>query len=299
MKKIVAVMVFFIFFCALCAIIVSGFVVHNFCAKERVSSKKTEKMIVRKNRLLKHHGAQEISLVTDDGMFLSGLLINRENAKRAVLCCHGYRGSKEQMSAYVDLFPNDTVLLFDFRAHGQSAGSFITFGYHEKRDVKAAVEFLRSHTSTRDLPIIGLGCSMGGASLLLAAAHDTSMKALIIDSSFANFYEQVAHVFSQKTGLPLMVFMNIVCYLFEYFGSCHIDHISPRACLKHITIPIFFIHSRTDSFTPFYHGEQMYERAQQKKKMWKVAHAAHAQSIKIYKNEYAVQVEDFLSCIGI
>src|SRR5579885_2855438 len=35
-----------------------------------------------------------------------------------------------------------TVLAFDFRAHGESSGDRITFGYRESRDVAAALVYL-------------------------------------------------------------------------------------------------------------------------------------------------------------
>ena len=58
------------------------------------------------------------------------------------------------------------VLLVDLRAHGETPGEAITFGYRESRDVAAAARWLRSRSPER--PVYAIGVSMGGAAIVLA-----------------------------------------------------------------------------------------------------------------------------------
>ena len=68
------------------------------------------------------------------------------------------------------------VLLFDFRGHGESDGHTVRFGAGERRDVLAAVAYLRERRPGQARQVVGLGVSMGAATLTLAAAEVRSRR---------------------------------------------------------------------------------------------------------------------------
>ena len=58
------------------------------------------------------------------------------------------------------------LLLFDQRAHGESGGERISGGYHERRDLGGAIDFLKSQ-GVLESSIGVLGASMGAGTALL------------------------------------------------------------------------------------------------------------------------------------
>lgn len=70
------------------------------------------------------------------------------------------------------------VITFDFRAHGNSEGSKTSLGYHEQKDVSAALHYLSSRNEV-DLDRIGIfGFSLGGSTAILSAAETRKFRAV-------------------------------------------------------------------------------------------------------------------------
>lgn len=143
----------------------------------------------------------------------AAFLVVRPNAIGTVIICHGYTQSKHDSFFLQTFFPYFNVLAFDFRAHGDDVvGQVSTIGQDEKLDVYGAVEFVKSHLSLKDKPIIGFGFSMGAVSLLQAQArYGTLFDALILDSPFDSSDECMERsldtllsykIFGKKRHLP-------------------------------------------------------------------------------------------------
>ena len=94
---------------------------------------------------------------------------------QAALVCHGLTSSKaDQLVLAHDLVPGGyNCLVLDFRAHGESGGQITTFGALEKRDVLAAVRWLKANHPSQSQRIVGVGASTGAAALISAAADDS------------------------------------------------------------------------------------------------------------------------------
>jgi pimeloyl-ACP methyl ester carboxylesterase len=245
--------------------------------------------------LIGQHGARTVSFKSSDGINLSGLLITRPQAKCVVVLCHGFWMSKEHMRHFIELFPDQTLLLFDFRAHGSSDGDVISIGYHEKKDVQAAVSFLHSEDGTKNLPIVGFGISMGAATVLAAAADGIQFKALILDSSFADLDEQVGHVFSSDTGLPATLFMPITRFMYEHIAQFTLSAVSPVRFMQKVTCPILIIHSEDDHYIPVCNARQLYDQAKNQKELWLVKKSKHGYASVDYPDEYAQHTRAFLN----
>lgn len=215
--------------------------------------------------------AKTVTFFTDDHLALTGLLITRPKAKRNILMCHGYGMTKEYMRPYVDMFPNDNILIFDFRAQGESEGDTISIGFHEKKDVHAALNFLQNNPATSNKIIVALGVSMGAAALLSAVSErPAEVKALVLDSTFARLFDQLCQSFARRTGLPIMPFFKITMIIFEYLASCRVAEVTPGEFVKKITCPIFIIHSEDDQVTRVDNAKELYQRASTVCYLWLV-----------------------------
>jgi hypothetical protein len=82
------------------------------------------------------------------------------------------------------------ALLFDLRHHGESGGDATTFGFKEKEDVRAAVAEARRRSPE---PVVLWGVSLGGASVVMAAAEDPSVAGVVCDSSYRDLPDTVRH----------------------------------------------------------------------------------------------------------
>lgn len=260
-----------------------------------------EAWLVQTNRfkelLCENDGAKAVTFSSSDGMCLKGLLLLRPQAQRNLLMCHGYSRTKERLYNLIQLFPDDNILIFDYRAHGESQGDYTTIGFYEKNDVAAAYKFLETHEQTKPLPIFGVGVSMGAVSLLGAAAEGVSFKGLVIDSAFKKLDEQLAKMFPAKTGLPLNPFMTFCGTIFEYLCSCSMHDVDALRWIQNIKIPIFIIHSNHDSLADVAVAHELYTAVTGQKKLWIVDDAHHAGIFKKYPKDYCEQVSLFFNSI--
>jgi pimeloyl-ACP methyl ester carboxylesterase len=238
--------------------------------------------------------AKPITLTTQDGLKLAGLLMMRPRARRTVVMCHGYGMTKEYMRPYVDMLPDDNILLFDFRAQGESEGDTISIGFHEKKDVLAAIAHIQEHEQLKKLPIIGLGVSMGAASLLSAAKEcPHAFKGIILDSTFARLVDQVCQTFAKRTGLPTMPFMKVAVFLFEYLANCRITDVMPCEFIEKVCCPVFIIHSECDQVSALTSAQELYDHAPSAE-MWVVKKSRHGYICLDHSNEYRERLNKFV-----
>lgn len=129
---------------------------------------------------------QPVAFAAADGVPLRGWLLPGEAALPPVVLCHDLGESKASLvgTAIALRQAGFTVLLFDFRGHGDSAGSRSTLGLEEKRDVLGAVEFLRSREGAAASRVGLLGVGMGAHAAVLAAAERPEVRVLVLDGLY-------------------------------------------------------------------------------------------------------------------
>lgn len=250
-----------------------------------------------RSELLKRSDLTTVSIPSTDNINLSGYLIQRPQPTANVLICHGYRSSKELMYAYIDMFSSWNILMFDFRAHGQSEGTITSFGCNEYKDVITAANYLKNHPGIdKKLPCIIVGISMGAASSLKAAEAVPGLcDAMIIDSTYARLDSTILKAFALKSSLPRYPFFPIIKYMFHYFAGCDVQKMNPVESVKKIQEPILFIHSCDDTFISVKNAIKLYSNAQNKKsKLWIGPRCRHGWLQSHYKQEYKRKVDNFL-----
>lgn len=94
------------------------------------------------------------------------------------------------------------VLVPDLRGHGTSGGRYMTFGFLEKDDLANAIDTARELWGI-DPARVGLhSCSAGSAVALELAAHRPEIRAIWLESPFADPREMARHYLSAATGIP-------------------------------------------------------------------------------------------------
>ncbi|MCB9492827.1 MAG: alpha/beta fold hydrolase [Epsilonproteobacteria bacterium] len=262
---------------------------------------KSHKIVAQEIRdeLLKRPNMKQFTFKNQDGQLLTGFHLKRENAKATMLLCHGYRGSKEFMYTFLELFPEWNMISFDFRAHGQSEGSITTIGCHEYKDVLAAVDYVKQEAkqSGKELPLIVLGVSMGGAAALKAAESSSNMcNVLVIDSTYASLNATVMKGFARMSGLPLYPFFTMTRMMFHFFAQCDLHEMEMTRSVKKIKQPMLFIHSCVDSMISPSSALKLWASSDQEKcKLWVGPSCRHG-CLSMYKGDlYKKKVTKFVT----
>lgn len=216
-----------------------------------------------------------VEFYAEDGIRISGWWIpalqghGLREPRGTVVICHGLASSKaNQMVIARSYVPHGyNVLIFDFRAHGESGGQFASFGDLERRDVLAAVRWIRANHPGK--PIFGVGASMGAAALIAAAADPSedgqAIHAVAVYGTFddlsktANQVAELRFPFPLKQaiqwfGLPLAS-AQVGSNLTQFSPARMIGDIWPR--------PVMIIHGTNDEIIPFERGQALYDAAYQ------------------------------------
>lgn len=206
----------------------------------------------------------EVSIpVTSDGLSLSAWWMPADNARSVVLYVHGANGNKEEFHTgglvyYAELVKRGHhVMAIDLRNHGSSdrteAGR-LTFGAEEHRDVLAALDMIAELAP--GLPIIGSGVSMGGATLIEAAARDNRMQALILIDPLLDPQSATLGGMQAILGLPSALLGPTLWSATTLFGLGG-DGPRPLETGKSLSLPILIVQDAGDPVTQKSYSEEL------------------------------------------
>lgn len=215
---------------------------------------------------------EEVSLKVD-GLVLSAWFIPAAGSlpthpSPAVILCGGYMARKHGMLPVARTLADAgySSLLLDLRGNGRSQGTS-TFGLLEAHDVQAAVDYLRSRDDVG--AIGGLGRSVGGVAMILAAAQDPRLEAVVVDGVFASFSQFV----EEKLGMP-----SFLLKVLDMEIGVRVSTLAPRETMARVHQPVLIIHGRHDNVVRLHHAYELYQAAKGPKELWIAEEAGHANS---------------------
>ncbi len=255
------------------------------------------------------------------GWFIPGVLPDgRLTVDRMIVVVHGTRTNRESpgdhlLELTVALARHGLgVLSFDMRGMGESPPAPLSMGNLEQRDVLGAVDFLRSGTPPfpelgRPRIIGGLGISMGAATLLLAAAREPAIQAVVSDSAYAEIVPILEREIAKRSVAPIgrvpgvfapsSLIMARLLYGVDFFAVRPVGTvagIAPR--------PLFLIHGTADDYVPINNFRELNAAATSVPgahvTTWIVPNARHAQAFKVTGTEYVTRVVAFFdAALGV
>jgi uncharacterized protein len=113
---------------------------------------------------------------------------NPRNEHCAVIMLHGFGGARGEVVAAAPIFwwRGCDLLLYDSRGHGTSSPALLTFGVHERQDLRLAIAWLHRRTRLPDRRIGLIGWSYGAATAIQAAAEVPGIAFVVADSSYSS-----------------------------------------------------------------------------------------------------------------
>lgn len=130
--------------------------------------------------------AEEVEFDAADGVPLKGWYLAGRPGAPGVLLCHGLGANRASLMSLVLPLKRAGyhIILFDFRGHGESAGTRSTLGIDEAQDVLGAMDFLGKQSGVDGKRLGGWGKGIGAHALVLAARDRRELRALALDSLF-------------------------------------------------------------------------------------------------------------------
>jgi uncharacterized protein len=237
--------------------------------------------------------AQTVTMASGSGYALAGWFVPGTPRAGAVLLLHGVRANRLEMLERARFLHRRglAVLLFDFRASGESAGNAITFGHLEARDARAAFDALRLRAPGEKIGVIGM--SMGGASAILAEPP-LEADAMVLEAVYASFQDAVEDRLALYFGpLGRLLAPALVWQVKPRLGFDPAE-LRPVDRIARLSMPILLIAGASDHHAPLTGMKLLFEHASAAKELWIVPGAAHVDFHRYAKADYEARISAFL-----
>ena len=197
-----------------------------------------------------------LTLKTADGFSIFAYEVCPEQLKGVVICLSGIENpSVTAFYGHAAEFykANVATIMPDLRGHGKSDGNRICLAYEEARDVKAVTDYIKSNAKYKDVPVIVLGVSMGGAVAIRSIGENKDIDGLIALSAFSSLEDFLQA--SREAFLPMIpaeqlagITRQVVKEKYGVDSSVS----SPLYALRGLNNrPVLMMHSRQDSQVPY------------------------------------------------
>jgi uncharacterized protein len=238
--------------------------------------------------------AEQVTIASPSGATLSGWWIEGQPGGGVVVLMHGVHGNRLSMIPRARFLSGArfSVLLFDFQAHGESAGDRITFGRLEGFDAHAAVSFARQRRPGERVGAIG--SSLGAAAALLGPGP-LPVDALVLEAVYPEIGSAIANRIRAVLG-PIVgrAVARPLTWLFELLlppivGVSPAD-LRPIDRITDVTAPVMVAAGTLDDRTTITEAAAIFARAREPKLLWRVEGARHVDLEAYAPEEYRRRV---------
>jgi len=213
-----------------------------------------------------------------DGAPLHGWYVPQENARAAVLFCHGNAGNITHRAGILKMLHQRagvSVLIFDYRGYGRSAGKPNEAGI--LADARAARAWLAAREKIGECDVVAMGESIGGAVAVDLAARDGA-RALVLESTFTSAPDMAALVFPWlPVRWAMQTRLDALGKIGDYRG------------------PLLMAHGDADTIVPIRLGRRLFAAANEPKKFIVLPGHDHNDAMPA---EYYDALGEFLEQIG-
>ncbi len=223
-----------------------------------------------------------------------------QGEKGVVLLVHGLGGDYKSIYPQAEIYlkNNWKVYALDQRASGQSTSPILSYGYFEKQDLEACVNYIKAN---HEGPIIVHGVSMGGATAGLYAetqhAQDFVTK-IILDSSFTSMARVFSNVWeTMDMGIPVDFAIAVSSPILQFKYGFSFQHTDVIDALSMTTLPVLIIASEQDSLSTIDMSYALYHAVSHEEKQLAIFDAKHVEAVIDHPLAYEKAVMSFIEPI--
>lgn len=183
------------------------------------------------------HPVENILLGSEDGVVLSAWHV-RNSQDRAVIFLSGIGADRRQGVSRANLYLDwgYSVLLLDLRGTGKSDPARITIGWNERKDLTAAVRYLRQQGYTH---IGAHGISLGAATIAFSLEEEDGYAFLVLESC----YDTLDHAWRNR--LKMVGVPHFITYPMRWFTQLRmgvrVGRVQPLAYMPYCKAPILLM----------------------------------------------------------
>ncbi|MEG0365348.1 MAG: alpha/beta hydrolase [Coprobacillus sp.] len=282
-------------------ILASGLVAIEYaCRKlpEKKEKKSLHPLIEKNLPWLKAQKFEDLEIDSDDGLKLKAKFLKaKEDSDKVLIAIHGYRSYNLREYAYYLKFYHElgfNILLPNNRAHGDSEGTYIGFGWLDRLDCIKWIYKMKKHFN-KDLQIVLHGISMGSATVLMASGEKlpSDVKCIISDCGFTSVLDEFEHNLKQM-HLPAALVLPTATLLSKKRVGYSFKEASTINQVKKSHTPTLFIHGDQDNFVPTYMVYDLYNACTAEKDLLIIEGARHAESYLVNQELCEKTITDFM-----
>lgn len=240
----------------------------------------------------------DVRLETEDGIRLAGWLTEPESPRGTIVLFHGMRHNRESMLERIRFLhaAGYRCLALDHRAHGESSGKRVSFGWYEARDVRAAARWIEERYPGQ--PRFALGTSMGAVAVCLAGP-ECGWNSVVIESSYAD----LGPAFRRRIGIYYpawfaQLYPGII-WITQKRLRVRISQICPAAVIgTFVETPKLIVMGGRDVLAPLSDGAELI-RAAGNAESALIPNAAHNDVCEKGGKDYQKLILEFLNRSGI
>lgn len=239
-----------------------------------------------------------VSIKTEDGLTLNGHVFRQEGSDKWVIVVHGYQAYEELTFAHARVFhaAGYNVLTYNLRAHGNSEGKYIGFGYLDQDDLLLWTEAIISKHA--DASIVFHGTSMGGATVLLASAREElpeNVKVIIDDCGFSSIRDIFTLELDKRFGIGPRPVLDIANFFAKGKAGYYLSDGEIPKYLGTSRTPTLVVHGTADDFVPVSMSEENFAAIPHaEKKLVYIEGAGHAEAHIVDYEKYYAEVFAFI-----
>jgi uncharacterized protein len=227
------------------------------------------------------------------GHSIAGWWVDKGEDTPVILLLHAVRADRSTMVSRAQLLMKHgfSVLLIDLQGHGETPGEAITLGYRESADVLAAREWIKRTAPGRKIGVVG--CSLGGASVLLAP-QPSGFDAVVLEAVYPRISRAVENRVRIWLGFLAPVFTPLLLMQLEPRLHIAASDLEPIRSMGRLGAPVLITAGSKDEHTTLEESRELFDAASQPKSLWVVEGARHQDLLAYDGRGYEAHVVGFL-----